>query len=100
MTRQRGPMARRTCPLCSRPTTVTPNGKVGKHRDAAGETCNAVGLLFTTAQKKARHEAAAARVEALRDRLDPDDLGKLERALRDRDHRLAESMLDSIEARS
>jgi hypothetical protein len=100
MTRQRGPMERRTCPVCQRPCTITPTGKVGKHRDGSGKTCNAAGLQFKTAQTKARLDAIAVRLEPLRATIDPAELHKIERAVRDRDLRLAEAMLGSIEARS
>jgi hypothetical protein len=94
-------MARRTCPHCKEPCTLTGAGKIGKHRDGKGETCVAVGQVFTTAQKNARRDVLAARIKAMRERsLDSDLLDRIENGLKYRDFGLVERMLDAIEDRS
>ena len=100
MTRHRGPMTRRTCPCCQLPTTVTSTDKIGKHRDGSGETCQAHGLHFRSAQVIARLKAIEVRLAPLREQLEPIELRRIETAIRDRDFRLAETMLGNIEARS
>lgn len=86
-------MERRVCPICQKETTITSTDKIGKHPDSSGEPCQAWGLLFDSAKRKARFDQLSKRIEPLRGRIDAGEIRKLDNAMRDRDFRLVEHLL-------